>query len=150
MFSTKDVEILVVTITGRWTTQVATNLTRIFSDELKKPWLFRLFRGLSYPLLWVYYIPVWESLLTNQYNGKQEVFFRGSFVVWGFEWYALCTCLAGFGPNGIEIKTHVMETQTQDENKQEIDQHLFDPHQKDVKNEPKSLKACKRFLIKKS
>ena len=43
-----------------------------------------------------------------------------------------------------------METQTQDENKQEIDQHLFDPHQKDVKNEPKSLKACKRFLIKKS
>lgn len=33
MFSTKDVEILVVTITGRWTTQVATNLTRIFSDE---------------------------------------------------------------------------------------------------------------------
>ena len=39
----------------------------------KKPWLFGVYRGLYYPIIYIYgdyYKPLQVSLLTNQYNGK--------------------------------------------------------------------------------
>ena len=53
-------------------------------EQVKKTWLFRLYKGVMLPfVIGFIYIPLWESLWNSQDSMESDTFFRCSGNLWG-------------------------------------------------------------------